>query len=513
MLFVMPARAVPWEGLAVVLQRPGLVKEAYRRELARFYFAQQYRPLWFEAGALSRKAELLLAALGRSDREGLDPEDYVSTGLMQACAPSANQPLACELALSDALLRYASDVGYGVLQAAEADPFWHLPQQALPVEALLTAVADRIDVGGLLAELPPPHHPYARLRTALEQQRNRGPDQHWLQVPDGPTLRPGYRGERVLALRERLGSDQPELHLAADPALFDTELQDAIAAFQARHGLDEDGLVGPATLAALNVSREDRIAQIRLNMERWRWLPRDLEASHVQVNLAGFQLTLVQAGESSMQMRVINGRPDRASPAMQDRITGILLNPDWTVPRRLAVEDMLPQLQRDARVLQAKHIRVLRWRDGGLVEVDPATVDWGAVNEDNFPFLLRQSPGPHNSLGRLKFEMPNSRAIYLHDTPARGLFRKSMRAFSSGCIRVEKPLQLAARLLGDDAPAAVDSLLERIESGQTQLLPVTPPVPVYLVYLTAWVDETGNLQFRDDVYGRNVQLRDWFSFP
>jgi murein L,D-transpeptidase YcbB/YkuD len=248
-------------------------------------------------------------------------------------------------------------------------------------------------------------------------------------------------------------------------------------------------------------------------MERWRWLPRDLEATHILVNLAGFELTLMHASEPSLWMRVITGRPDRASPAMHSHITGLVLNPDWTVPRRIAVEDLLPQLQRNPRALRAKHISVLRWQDGSLVEVDPTHVDWHTVDADNFPFLLRQSPGAHNSLGRLKFEMPNRRAIYLHDTPAKDLFRKSVRAFSSGCIRVEKPLQLAARLLDADGQTAGRSLLERIESGETQALPITPAVPVYLVYLTAWVDGAGNLQYRNDVYGRNVQTRDRFSFP
>lgn len=490
-----------------------MVSEAFRAELTRFYAARDYRPLWFgSARPVPRTAELI-AVLGEAKREGLNPADYITVDLQQACGDPAPDPLSCELALSDSLLRYARDVGHGLLRAAELDPNWHIPQQPLVAEALLARVAETTDLTTLLHELPPPHHGYQKLRDALAGYRVWASSGQWFPVPAGPTLRQGERGARVLALRERLGGRDHQLLESADPALFDDRLEAAVRAFQFRHGLDVDGIVGRRTLAGLNVPPQERIAQLRTNLERWRWLPRELGDSHILVNLAGFDLTLVQPGRAPFRMRAINGRPDRTSPAFQSKVNRLVLNPDWTVPRRLAVEDMLPQLQRDPHALEAKGIEVLRREGGELVPVDPASVDWHRLHKDNFPYVLRQLPGPQNSLGRIKFVMPNAFDIFIHDTPAKGLFAKRVRTLSSGCVRVEQPLELASRLLADGREDPAGWLQGRIDVGDTENLPLASPVPVYLVYLTAWVDEAGNLQFRDDVYGRNVQMRDRFAFP
>jgi len=503
--------STPWDELQGALQRPGLVSEAFRDPLARFYAGRQGQPLWFNGTRPTARVRELRTILAQADREGLNPADYAGDTLHQACDGPAARPLACELRLSDSLLRYASDVGYGLLRAADEDPNWHIPQASLPAAALLDAVAAADDLPALLAQLPPADPAYRRLRAALADYRRSAVT--WFPVPDGPSLRPGEQGTRVQALRERLGGRQPALLGVAEPQLFDPELGSAVRAFQGRHGLEEDGIVGRQTLAALNVTPEQRIAQLRLNMERWRWLPRELGARHILVNLAGFDLTLVQPDRPPLRLRVISGRPDRTSPAFASRINRLVLNPDWTVPRRIAVEEMLPQLKRDPLALQGKDIQVLRRLGGELVPVDPAGVDWRRYHRNNFPFVLRQLPGPHNSLGRLKFVMPNPFDVYIHDTPAKGLFAKSVRTLSHGCIRVEQPLQLASQLLDGGDPATVQELQAHIDGGVTDNLPIRPSLPVYLVYLTAWVDEEGNLQWRNDVYNRNVQLRDRFSFP
>jgi murein L,D-transpeptidase YcbB/YkuD len=499
----------PWGGLPAALQVTGAVPQEFSADVARFYAERQYRPLWFNGVQPGAKAAALLAVLGQAEAEGLNPADYAPAALRQACGADL---LACELRLTDSLLRYTRDVAYGALRAVDTDPNWHIPQRMLPAAELLDQVAASSDLAALLQQLPPSHAAYRQLRTALAERRQTAAIRGFA-LPAGPSLRPGDRDDRVMALRERLGADRPALLGSADAAYFDAPLAAAVVAFQARHGLDEDGIVGTRTLAALNVTPEERIAQIRLNMERWRWLPRDLGDSHILVNLAGFDLTLVQAGEPTLRLRAISGRPDRTSPAFASRINRLVINPDWTVPRRLAVEDMLPQLQRDPLALQAKGIVILRRQDGVLVEVDPAGIDWRSYHKNNFPFVLQQLPGPHNSLGLIKFAMPNPFDIYIHDTPAKALFSKKIRTLSSGCIRVDQSLQLASRLLGDNPDAAMHTLQEAIERGETTSLPVSPQLPVYLVYLTAWVDEQGNLQFRNDVYGRDLQMRDRFAFP
>ncbi len=506
-----PVVADTWAGLTEAASRSDRVTQAFRAPLSRFYAERQGRPLWFNSIRPSSAVAELLAVLADAASEGLDPADYDPDALRRVCAHDPPlDPLGCELSLSDSLLRYARDVGYGALPAAAVDPGWHIPQQQLPVAEMLDRVAAADDLTPLLHELPPPHEGYRRLRDALALYRETASIPRPV-MPTGRLLRMGDRGGRIRLLRARFVPEHPELLDAGRACLFDAGLQAAVRAFQARHGLAEDGVVGPLTLAALNVPVGARIAQLRLNMERWRWLPRDLGERHILVNLPGFELTLTRDGQEPLRMRVIGGRPDRSTPAIHSEVSQLVLNPQWTVPRRIAVEDLLPQLQQDPLALQAKNIRVLIRQDQGWAEVDPQQVDWSQYHANNFPYLLRQAPGPGNSLGRIKFNMYNRYQIYLHDTPARGLFRKPQRAFSSGCIRVEQPLRLAAHLFDGDADRVGAWLWRRIERGDTDFLRVRPKVPVYLVYLTAWVDDDGALQFREDIYQRNAKLRHRFQ--
>lgn len=505
------ATAEPLRGLAIALAQSGSVSEEFREALARFYARRDYEPLWFEGLRWTARSAELQPVLDAAAKEGLDPQDYALRDLYRHCASRAMDPVSCELRTSDTLLRYARDVGYGRLRAEDMDPNWHMPQQDLPVPDLLAAVEAADDLTAVLERLPPPHAAYRKLRTALAEYRHQMAGRNWPAIPDGPSLRPGDRDERVTPVRERLALVSPALQASTDPTRFDALLESAVRDFQARHGLDTDGIVGRQTVAALNVLPAERIIQIRLNMERWRWMPRELGPDHVLVNLAGFELTLAQAGEPGLRLRAIGGRPDRTSPAFHSSIRRLVINPDWTVPRRLAVEDMLPQLRRDPLAMQRKGIQVLSSRDGEFAAVDPTRIAWRDYHKENFPFVLRQEPGPHNSLGRIKFDMPNPFSVFLHDTPARELFNKSERTLSSGCIRVDRPFELAARLLGGDAETVEQSLVRMVDRGDTQHLTINPPVPVYLVYLTAWVDDAGVLQFRSDVYGRNVRMRDWFS--
>lgn len=479
----------------------------YAKQISAFYRTAAFRPIWFEEGLLASKATQLLSVLQQAASEGLDPADYRSEQLQQDCQkPPAVDLAACELRLTAALLHYARDVGYGVEQVGELDPHWHIPQQSLPATELLQQAASADNLGALLSRLTPPHPDYQRLRDALAELRSSA---DWAGFPDGPLLKPGQRDPRVALLRARLSIASP--FATAEPELYDEHLVVEVERFQALHGLEVDGIIGKRTRAALNVSREQRIAQVALNMERWRWLPRRLGEHHILVNIAGFNLTLERPGQSPLRLRIISGRPDRTSPAFHSRITQLVLNPDWTVPRRIAVEDLLPQLQADPTALESKHILVLRSDGDSLVEVDPRDEDWRAFNKNHFPFLLRQSPGPHNALGRIKFMMPNRHAIYIHDTPAKGLFRKSVRTFSSGCIRVENAIELARQVIGGDRAEAQRVLHDGLDNGQTKRLKIDPPVAVYLVYLTAWVDEQGSLHLYDDVYGRDVALLDRFS--
>jgi murein L,D-transpeptidase YcbB/YkuD len=288
--------------------------------------------------------------------------------------------------------------------------------------------------------------------------------------------------------------------------LFDVVLEDAVKRFQRRHGLDDDGVVGRDTLAALNVSVEDRARQIELNLERWRWLPRDLGRRHILVNIAGFELAVVEDDQLALEMRVVVGRPYRRTPVFSAPMTYLVFSPYWHVPPSLALQDVVPAVLKDPDYLTKKNIKVFRGWGAETREIDPATIDWSSVNTRNFLFRFRQEPGVNNSLGAVKFMFPNPFNVYLHDTPSRELFQKAERTFSSGCIRIAKPLELAAYLLRGAPGWSAEGIEAAAQKGVEQTVRLPEPIPVHLLYWTSWIDPDGSLQFRNDVYGRDRLL-------
>lgn len=342
------------------------------------------------------------------------------------------------------------------------------------------------------------------LRAALADHWQLAEEGGFIRVPIGSSLRLGMRDERVEALRARLTqtgdvlSGQP-----AESELFDENLEAAVRHFQARHGLDDDGIVGRLTLAELNTAVEERIRQLMVNMERWRWLPHDPGERFIMVNIAGFNMVVVERGVPIMRQRVIVGRDYRQTPVFNCNMTYLVLNPSWEVPNSIAVRDILPEVRRDPDYLRRLGFRVLQGWGAEERELDLDTIDCDAVPADRFPYRFRQEPGPLNALGRVKFMFPNRYAVYLHDTPARDLFRRSDRAFSSGCIRVEHPLDLADLLLEGSARWTPQALREALATEEERTVTLPRSMPVHLVYMTAWVDSRGVLQFRSDVYDRD----------
>jgi L,D-transpeptidase YcbB len=349
---------------------------------------------------------------------------------------------------------------------------------------------------------------HAALLQYLELQARGG----WPEFPAGTILRPGAEDPRVPLLRDRLvlsGDLAPDSTTGypteAGPSnRYDDALAGAVRRFQARHGLDVDGQVGPLTRAALNIPVERRIGQLLVNLERWRRMPADDGERRLIVNIPDFRAELRAHGETLATTRVIVGRANRPTPELSTRITHLVVNPTWTVPERIARLDLLPKLRNDPDYLDRGGFRVLAgWNPDARI-LDPDTIDWHDI-AGRFPFVLRQAPGPANALGSLKFEMPNPYSVYLHDTPDRHLFDNAARAFSAGCIRVEGILDLAGALAepsGWDRPR----LEAQIRVGQTRHLRLANPVEVHLVYLTAWVGEAGSVEFRDDIYGKDQDL-------
>ncbi len=354
--------------------------------------------------------------------------------------------------------------------------------------------------------------PFIRLQQALVDYQKILARGGWPHIPAGPKLQKGDQGKRVALLRTRLQITGDLVWTWPEQEeQFDDELEQAVRHFQKRHGLVVDGIVGPKTLAALNISTEERLRQIKRNLGRQQLFVQRKEAHYILVNLPDFSLQVIEQEATILTMRVIIGREFRFTPLLSSTIKYFVLNPYWYVPRSIAIQDIIPKLSTDPTYLLKHRIRVFRREENTIQEISPTAVDWSQVTSQNFIYTFRQDPGPWNALGRIKFIFPNSFNVYLHDTPARELFKKPVRAFSSGCIRVEKPLELAEYLLQGDPLWPRERLLAVLEKGKEQTVWLPEPYPIHLVYWTAWVDNEGILQFREDIYKYDRQLDQAFQ--
>jgi L,D-transpeptidase YcbB len=478
-----------------------------RETLAEFYANNGHRLAWCDdTGKLLPSSSMLLQALQRAGEDGLNPEDYALSRLTALAAQvgkgsfddAAVARLAdFDLLMTAAFFRYASDLSTGRMHPDEIRDDWHANSPELgPLTKLDGAlVGDKLPE--LLAALPPPHAGYVHLREALKTLRDVEAAGGWPVIPEGPKLLRGSRGPRVAVLRQRL----------SEPAgdLFDETLAVALRHAQEQHGIDPDGKLGPATLAALNVPIAERIGEVELNLERWRWIPRALGDPHVFVNIPAFDLALVRDHETAWRTRVVVGKAFSPTPVFSDRIVTVVINPPWNVPKSIAVGEYLPELRKDPKALARHGLRLLKGSEEKPEEIDPTKVKWKKLDDADFPYRIRQDPGPANALGRVKFQLTNDFQVYLHDTPTRALFGKLDRDLSHGCMRVEKPLELAGQILG---AASQDALREALDQPKEKHLPVKPPVPIHILYLTAWVDDAGALRFSPDIYGFDGPQRD-----
>ncbi|HHQ15094.1 MAG TPA: hypothetical protein ENK16_08685, partial [Chromatiales bacterium] len=439
-----------------------------------------------------------LDILRDADRYGLNAADYLP-GEPGGISPGASVVATAryDRLLDDAYLRFAHDISRGRERARRADSDWHIPvSSTLPADPFANP-----------DQLSPPHPQYVQLQNILQQYQQIKHDGGWEQVSVDHALRTGVREPAVIALRHRLqASGDYTGPVEADPQLFGLALDAAVRHFQTRHGIPATGIVDNRTLRELNVPVSDRIRQIEIAMERWRWLPRDLGRRYLWVNIPAARLELVENGNVSISMRTVVGHPDRPTPSLQAEVSRIVLNPAWVAPPTIVKEDILPRQQRDSGYLARKHIQVFENWAANARELSPDSIDWQSIDPKQIPFRFEQKPGPWNSLGRIKLEMNNDFDIYLHDTNARYLFGLSRRTFSSGCVRLEDAVALSVALLGAESDFDRNALLATIDRGITQNLDLDEPVPVYIVYLTSWVDANSTVNFRPDVYGRDRRV-------
>ena len=490
-----------------------------------FYAQRNYQPAWLGVEGPLPNADSLLAAIRSADREGLQPEDYhknaISDGLTIiriTHSPSVRLLTDFELVLSDAFFTYGSHLVSGRLNPKTIDHQWIQKPRSKDLVALLQNTLSSGSVSQALSSLAPSHRGYGRLRTALYYYRLLEQNGGWPWVSAGPKLQKGDYSSRVKELRRRLQVtyDLPKTAVtgnatasnaqpAKDPELyFDEDLRQAVQRFQHRHGLLNDGIVGPDTLAELNVTAAERVRQIELNLERWRWLPEDLGQKHIMVNITNFEMAVIEDDQPVLDARVVVGMSKRPTPVFTGNMSYIVLNPYWHVPRTIAVADKLPLLRRNPYALRRQGIRIFDTASGGR-EIDPGSVNWSQVSAKNFHYQLRQDPGPGNALGRIKFMFPNRHNVYLHDTPTPHLFERTQRTYSSGCIRISKPIELAEYLL-KNTNWNRDAIVSASSGRRERSVKLPEEIPVHLLYWTAWADEDGTVHFRKDIYERDKPL-------
>lgn len=486
--------------------------------LVRFYTQRAFQPVWIDEDGVLPHTEMLVQTIRQSGQEGLKPGVYhlptIATLITELGQPGDRElsrtqrhRVALELLLTDAYLMYGAHAIAGQIDPKILGEVWFGDRAAMDLTTPLQQALETDSVAAFLSQLRPRHRGYAGLQKAWVYYQAIAARGGWPIIADGPALQKGDYGARVAALRSRLlSTGDLEQGSTQSDGVFDAALEEALQKFQQRHGLAADGVAGTSTLAALNVPVTTRLRQIELNMERWRWLPPDLGDRYILVNIANFALDVVENGQSVMTMRVVAGKPTRRTPFFNAQMTYVVLSPHWNVPPTIAIQDKLPLIRRDPGYVARQNFKVFRDGPGGAIRVDPRAIDWSAVNARNFPYRLRQDPGPRNALGRVKFMFPNPYHVYLHDTPSRELFGKVERAFSSGCIRLEKPIELAEYLLQDDPRWSRQSILSSIEKGREQVVHLPDPIPVYLFYWTAWMSDEGVVHFRQDIYERDHVL-------
>ncbi len=484
----------------------------------RFYKQRNFRPAWLNYDIRMSRAHELLDAIQEAYADGLIPEYYHlnkiklllrEVQLIDTQLASAHWKKSAELdlLLSDAFFLLSCHLSSGCVNPIAVEAEWFSDNGVIDVIAVLEKGLQENTIKESLRNLIPREKMYHRLRQALSAHRSIQSKGGWTVVSPGSVLKIGMRDARVSALRQRLirsGDLSPEAEDTGD--LYNHAIEKAVLRFQGRHGLYPDGVVGPKTIRELNVSVQERVRQIELNLERLRWSFRNLGSQYILVNIADYRLEVVEDRKTVLAMKVIVGKPYWHTPVFSAEMTYLEINPTWNVPNSILQDDLLPKIKNDPTYLTEQNFTVLDgW--GEIAErIDPLLIDWTTVTGENFPYRLRQEPGPRNPLGRIKFMFPNEFNVYLHDTPHRALFEKNVRTFSHGCIRLSQPIDAAVYLLQNDHEWTKEKILEAVDSGETQRVRLKHPIRVHILYLTAWVDTNGLVQFREDIYNRDERL-------
>jgi murein L,D-transpeptidase YcbB/YkuD len=498
-----------------------------------FYGDRDYKLAWFRDNELVPETEKFLAAVDNSSREGLDPKKYrivdIESMLKQYKELDKKDSTRLELqkqidvALTASYFNYASDFYRGRVDPQGSKTVgWDVKKNKIKLHKTLQTILRERESTYPYYEFEALHVGYTRLRDKLQEYRDIEAAGGWPRVELGnrKTLKPGDAADAVLTLRRRLNPDIKMNTADSTMRVYDEKLAQQVKNFQMLHGLAEDGVVGGNTLATMNIPIEERIRQIMINMERWRWIPKrmvpkSMEQKYIWVNIPEYKLYIYEDPDGEpdaereykkvMEMRVIVGKTMHSTPIFSDKLEYVVMAPYWNVPNTIMEAEIKPKMISNPDWLESQNMEIVT-KEKNPKPVSPYDIDWESVTQENFKYMVRQKPGPKNSLGMVKFLFPNEYNVYLHDTPADALFSQTSRDFSHGCVRLEKPMELAKYLLQDQPEWDEASIRAAMEEGEETWVTLPNKVQVYIVYFTSWVDNEGQIHFRKDLYGHDEKL-------
>ncbi len=484
--------------------------------LAEVYERRNFAPNWTSRDEISE----LITVIKNTSLDGLDPADYnlleveyVYRELGAGNLQSAHEQAALDVMLTDSLFRLGYHQRYGKVNPEDLDPHWNFNRELGddPPAVIMQRAMDSPSLLVFLKEFTRRGPIYGQLQQALAEYRKLAEAGGWASVAAGGTLKPGASDARVPAIAERLAvtGEIADAGPFATATVYDKALETGVRKFQTHHGLGIDGVIGPATLRAMNVPVEDRIEQLRLNLERARWVLGDLAEDFIIVNIAGFKAYVVRDSDIVWQTDVQVGKTFHQTPVFRDEMKYVVFNPTWTVPYSIATKEMLPRIKADPTYFETRDFDI-KDRSGQLVSAD--SIDWSQISRRNFPYTFVQRPGPRNALGRVKFIFPNEHSVYLHDTPSKSLFGRAERAFSHGCVRVKNPFELAEVLLGSEGWDQ-EKIKATLDSRETKAVYLPEALPVLLLYWTAEIGPGGDVHFYTDVYERDARIAKALAEP
>ncbi|NQZ53040.1 MAG: L,D-transpeptidase family protein [Piscirickettsiaceae bacterium] len=470
------------------------------------FFKNKQPSLWLDKQQFTSHAHDALDFIAASIHHGLNPDDYHFSVLRQL-DPTTGESTAqqFDFLLTDGLLKLIHDIAVGRLDSSSVDPQWFIPKETFNASDFLHQALLSSHLKTELNSLAPHSNEYVKIATAITRYQTYINQGGWGAIPETPLLRLNDTHPNIPAIQARLAFEDKYLAVThrVKSSLFDPLMEQSIRRFQQKYGLKVDGIFGSETRHAMNIPARERLQQIKITLERYRWMPSDLGQRYLIVNIANYTLHAIENGATKLSMRVIVGTKNRPTPSFTSKMDHLVYNPYWNIPRKLARLDLLPKQQENSNYFYLQDIRVFTIDDGQKFEHDPYDIDWGLITRQNFSYTLRQDPGDQNALGKLKFKFSNRWDIFLHDTPHKELFNETNRSLSSGCIRVEDPIALANFSLVENNPQ--QSVLDIIASHENRGQKLSNPLSIYAVYFTVWLD--GNeVRFSPDVYGRDARI-------